>query len=284
MNPGARAGADAAGLKAGIFGCCGRLGKLTLAAMLRDPAFALAACCTSAASPWIARDAGSVIAAPDTGIAIGCDADALCAASEVAIDFSAPEGTAQLAAAAARHGCALVTGTTGLADAQQQAVIAAASDVPVVQASHMSLAATLMIAAVEHFASQLDDAYDVEVVGIAHRNKADVPSGTSFALARAAAAARGADESAIHTAPGEGPRARGGIGISAWRGGANYSEHKTIFAGRGDRLEISHAVTSYEICAEGALRAALWVRGRAPGLYDMRDVLGLRAARNFKET
>ena len=269
------------GMKAGVVGCCGRLGRLVVAELLRPSAgpLTLAACATSPGSAWIGRDAGDLVGSPATGVRITADAHALCEASEVVIDFSAPSATALYAGHAARAGVTFITGTTGLDAAQQQAVAQAALHIAVVQAPHMSVGANLLMAITAQLAAVLDERYDVEILGKTHRNKADTPSGTTLALARAAAKARGvdADSAIVHDGPrSDGPRKRGTIGVTTMRAGEAFSEHVVLFAGRSERLELSHTVLSYDICAQGALRAGVWARGRPAGLYSMSDVLETR--------
>lgn len=209
---------------------------------------------------------------------ITTDAAALFAGADVVIDFSSPSASAAHAALAARHGRALVVGTTGLDPAQEAALRAAAAAVPVVWAANMSLGVTLLGALVTSVAARLGPEYDIEIVEMHHRAKVDAPSGTALALGQAAAAGRGVDLGAVaqrvrdgHT----GARRPGDIGFATLRGGDVVGDHMVIFAGPGERLEIGHRASNRQIFARGAVRAALWAAGRAPGLYDMKNVLGL---------
>jgi 4-hydroxy-tetrahydrodipicolinate reductase len=209
---------------------------------------------------------------------VGDDAAALFAECEVVIEFSAPEATAAHAALARASATAHVIGTTGLDEAQGQAVRAAGKRAAVVWAPNMSAGINLLLALAERTARVLDADYDIEIVEMHHRHKADAPSGTALGLGRAAAAGRGVelDEVAARARDGvTGPRRRGDIGFAVVRGGDVVGDHTVVFAAEGERIELGHRASSRDIYAGGAVRAALWTRGRAPGLYGMREVLGL---------
>jgi 4-hydroxy-tetrahydrodipicolinate reductase len=200
------------------------------------------------------------------------------AGAAVAIDFSQPEGTVALARAAAAAGTALVIGTTGFGPAHLAVLEQVARAVPVVRSGNMSLGVNLMVALVRRAAAALGPDYDIEIVEAHHRLKVDAPSGTALMLGRAAAAGRGRDEAAARLPPRDGitgPRPPGGIGYAVVRGGDIVGEHEVIFAGPGERLVLRHVAGDRMLFARGALAAAEWVVGRAPGSYDMSDVLGL---------
>ena len=189
-----------------------------------------------------------------------------------------PTATVEHARLAAKAGTIHVIGTTGL-DADQTAALGeAARGTAIVWAPNMSLGVTLMMRLTERVAAALDDDYDIEIVEIHHRYKVDAPSGTALGLGRAAAAGRGVELDAVAERGRDGitgPRKRGAIGMAALRGGDLVGEHTVTFAADGERVELTHRATSREIYARGALRAALWARGKPPGLYGMADVLGL---------
>jgi 4-hydroxy-tetrahydrodipicolinate reductase len=172
-----------------------------------------------------------------------------------------------------------VIGTTGLDESQTDALREAARRIPIVWAPNMSLGVNLLLGLVEQVARALDPGgFDVEVVEMHHRHKVDAPSGTALALGRAAARGRGVDldAAAVRARDGiTGPRAAGQIGFATLRGGDVVGEHRVLFAGRGERLELAHVATDRRIYARGALRAATWAAARQPGLYGMADVLGL---------
>jgi 4-hydroxy-tetrahydrodipicolinate reductase len=179
---------------------------------------------------------------------------------------------------AVRLGKPLVIGTTGLGAAEEGAVRDAATRVPIVWAANTSLGINLLLGLVEQAAQRLGADWDIEIMEMHHRGKVDAPSGTALALGRAAAGARGVSFDAVATRGRDGitgPRPAGAIGFAALRGGDNIGEHHVVFAGMGEMLELTHRATNRGIYALGAVRAALWLAGRPPGLYGMKEVLGL---------
>jgi 4-hydroxy-tetrahydrodipicolinate reductase len=229
-------------------------------------------------SAALGQDIGELAGIGPLGIAVGDSPEQLLRDSDVAIEFTTAAATAGHAALAARLGKPLVIGTTGLAHIEDSAVRDAATRVPIVLAANTSLGINLLLGLVDEVARRLGPDWDIEIVEMHHRGKVDAPSGTALALGRAAAAARGVafDEVAVRGRDGiTGPRRAGAIGFAAIRGGDNIGEHHVIFAGSGERLELTHSATDRGIYAKGAVRAALWLAGRPPGLYGMKDVLGL---------
>jgi 4-hydroxy-tetrahydrodipicolinate reductase len=201
------------------------------------------------------------------------------AACEVYVDFTTPAATAAAAAIAARLGRAAVIGTTGLGAGEERAIATLAAAAPVVVAANFSLGVNLLLGFAERAARTLGPDWDSEVVELHHKAKRDAPSGTALAIARAIAAGHGTDYDRVkrHARDGDiGARPRGEIGVATVRGGDVVGEHTAYFFGEHERIELSHRATSRAIFAIGALRAARWVAGRAPGRYDMQDVLGLR--------
>ncbi len=169
-------------------------------------------------------------------------------------------------------------GTTGLEPRHESAIADAAGKVAIVRAANMSLGVNLLLGLVREVAARLGDEYDIEVLEMHHRHKVDAPSGTALALGRAAAEGRGIDLAAHSQRVRDGitgPRKKGDIGFAALRGGDVAGEHVVIFAGEGERIELTHRAGSRQIFARGAVRAARWCVGRKPGLYGMADVLGL---------
>jgi 4-hydroxy-tetrahydrodipicolinate reductase len=197
------------------------------------------------------------------------------------VDFTAFEVSARHAEVCAGRGVALVIGSTGFTAEARARVSEAARKVPLVLSPNMSVGVNVLFSLVEQAARVLGDAYDVEIVEMHHKMKKDAPSGTAVRLAEVAAGALGRDPRkdlayARHGMIGERPPRQ--IGVQTLRGGDVVGEHTVFFAGQGERLELTHRATSREQFARGALRAAAWVVGRPPGLYDMQDVLGLRGA------
>ncbi|MBF0562918.1 MAG: 4-hydroxy-tetrahydrodipicolinate reductase, partial [Alphaproteobacteria bacterium] len=229
-------------------------------------------------SPFIGLDIGLLAGTDAAGVKVLADSRALFMVSDVIIDFTAATATAATAALAAETGKALVGGTTGLGPEPMSALGAAARRVPVVHAPNMSLGVNLLFALVEEVARTLDDSYDIEIVEMHHRHKVDAPSGTALGLGRAAALGRMVDLDAVservrdgHT----GARRTGAIGFATLRGGDVVGDHTVIFAADGERIELTHKASSRTVFAKGAVRAARWACSQPPGLYSMRDVLGL---------
>ena len=205
------------------------------------------------------------------------DIKELFAVSDAVLDFTAPAASVANAKAAAETGKVLVIGTTGLTETQRAEVAKAAEKAPIVLAPNMSVGVNLLQALVEKVASILDPAYDIEIVEMHHRNKVDAPSGTALALGKAAAKGRGEslDKVACYERHGViGARPAGEIGFATLRGGDVVGDHTVIFAGTGERIELTHKASSRAVFANGAVRAALWAAGQKAGLYSMRDVLG----------
>jgi len=214
-----------------------------------------------------------------TAFDVGDDVRAALAAADVLVDFTRPEGTLNHLAACRDLKRALVIGTTGFEAAQVDAIREAARDIPIVMAPNMSVGVNVALKLVELAARSLGPDYDVEVFEIHHRMKVDAPSGTALKLGEVAAKARGAtlETNGVFARQGiTGERKAGTIGFSAARGGDVVGDHTVYFAGPGERIEITHRSSSRATYAQGALRAARFVFGKTPGIYDMGDVLGLK--------
>ena len=262
-----------------VLGCRGRMGQMLLREFAAAEGCAVAAATERAGDEAVGRDAGAVAGLDPLGVTVGDDTSAAAAASDVLVDFTVPAAAAGHAAAAAEAGAALVIGTTGLEPEQTAALEAAAATVPVVYAPNMSLGVNLLFAVTEQVAAALGDDWDIEVVEMHHRHKADAPSGTALGFGRAAARGRGVDLDAVADRGRDGvtgARRPGDIGFAVLRGGDVAGEHSVVFATEAERIELTHKAGSRAIFARGAVRAARWAVGRAPGLYDMADVLGLR--------
>jgi 4-hydroxy-tetrahydrodipicolinate reductase len=229
-------------------------------------------------SASVGQDAGLLAGREPAGIVIGADAAAALASVHAAIEFSTAAATTRNAALAADSGVAYVVGTTGLAAADEEALRDAARRIPIVYAANFSVGMTLLADLVERAAARLEADFDIEIVEMHHRHKIDAPSGSALMLGRAAAAGRGValGDVAVRGRDGvTGARAAGAIGFAALRGGDVAGDHTVIFAGSEERLELTHRAGGRGVFARGAVRAALWAVGRKPGLYSMRDVLGL---------
>ena len=263
-------------MKIGILGCAGRMGRMLAAQVLATDGAELAGGAEAPGSEFTGHDVAQLAGFEAAGLVVGDDALALFEASEAVIDFTVPAATAVHAGLAADTATALVVGTTGLDAAQQDAIAQAAVKAPVVQAANFSAGVNILLGLTERAAGILGDEYDIEVVEMHHRHKVDAPSGTALALGGAAAAGRGVDLEKVsqrvrdgHT----GPRKTGDIGFAALRGGDVAGDHTVVFAGDGERLELTHKAANRSVFASGAVRAALWTGGKEPGLYSMRDVL-----------
>jgi 4-hydroxy-tetrahydrodipicolinate reductase len=262
----------------GVTGCGGRMGRMLIAEIHGTEGCKVAGGIEAAGNAVLGRDLGELAGLGALGLAAGDDPHKLFAASDVVVDFTVPAATVAHAAAAADARKPLVIGTTGLEPAHESAIAAAARTIAVMRAPNMSLGVNLLLGLVRQAASLLGDEYDIEIVEMHHRHKVDAPSGTALALGRAAAAARGIDLAAKSQRARDGitgPRRRGDIGFAALRGGDVAGDHVVIFAGDGERIELTHRAGSRQIFARGAVRAARWVVGKPPGLYGMADVLGL---------
>ena len=265
-------------MRIGITGCAGRMGRMLLQAVLTTPGASLAGGIERPGHPALGEDVGTLAGRAPVQLAVGSDADALFTAADVVIDFSAPAAVMTNAPLAAAHGTALVVGTTGLGVTHREALLAAAQAVPVVVAANMSVGVNLLLGLTRRVAGILGPGWDIEIVEMHHRHKVDAPSGTALALGEVAAAGRGVslEEAAVRRRDGHtGERPAGAIGFATLRGGDVVGEHTVIFAGEGERLELTHKAGSRAIFAAGAVRAALWCEDRAPGVYGMPDVLGL---------
>lgn len=223
------------------------------------------------------RDVGELAGIGALGVTLSSDLSAALGGADVMVDFSAPSATAGNIAAAASAGVAVLVGTTGLETAAQKAATAAAQRVPVIIAANTSIGVTLLVELVRAAARALPDDFDIEIIEGHHRHKKDAPSGTALALGRAAADGRDAsfDGVAVPARTG-GERKAGEIGFAVVRGGDIVGDHTVLFAGEGERVSLVHQATDRAIFARGAVRAALWLSGRAPGRYEMKDVIDFK--------
>lgn len=263
-----------------VAGVSGRMGRMLVQALAGSDRLALAAALERPGHGWAGQDLGTAMGGAPLGLAVAGDAAAALADAQVVIDFTAPAASLALARAAARSGTAMVIGTTGFAAAELAELAACAHDIPIVRAGNMSLGVNLMVALTRKVAAALGPDYDIEVIEAHHRMKVDAPSGTALMLGQAAAEGRGValDMAALRGRDGiTGARPAGGIGFAVVRGGDIVGEHDVLFAGPGERLSLRHVASDRMLFARGALAAAAWVAGRAPGEYDMMDVLGLGA-------
>jgi 4-hydroxy-tetrahydrodipicolinate reductase len=265
------------GIRLAIAGASGRMGRMLIEAALADPAMQIAAALDRADSPELGRDCGDFLGRR-TGVPIVADLGRL-ADAEVLIDFTRPEGTLAHVAACRQRGVRMVIGTTGFDEAGRNAIRAASESVGIVFAPNMSVGVNATFRLLEVAAAILSSGYDIEIIEAHHRHKVDAPSGTALKMGEVVAAAQGKalKELAVFAREGvTGERRPGTIGFSAVRGGDIVGDHTVMFAGTGERIEITHRAGSRMPYALGSMRAARFVAGQPRGMFDMQDVLGLR--------
>ncbi len=261
-----------------VVGAAGRMGRMLIRAIDQAEGCRLVAAVERPGAATIGEDAGLLAGLPPLGVAMTDDAPAAFAAADGVLDFTAPDATVAFADLAAQARILHVVGTTGLEPAHLARLAAAATHTPIIRSGNMSLGVNLLAALVRKVAATLGTDWDIEIVEMHHRMKVDAPSGTAVLLGEAAAEGRAVDLAQQRVAGRDGitgARAPGTIGFAALRGGTVVGDHKVIFAGAGERLELAHVAEDRSLFAQGAVKAALWGRGRAPGLYSMADVLGL---------
>lgn len=265
-------------LKVVIAGCSGRMGHALLEGVFEDAELALHAALDRADSPQIGRDAGEQFG-KKSGVLISHEVDAALKGADVLVDFTRPEPSLIYLAACQKAGVNMVIGTTGFAADQKNIIANAAKEIAVVFAPNMSVGVTLLINLVQAAAKVLNEGYDIEVIEAHHRHKVDAPSGTALRLGEAAASAlgRNLEACAIYGREGvTGERDPSTIGFATVRGGDVVGDHTVLFAGIGERVELTHKASSRATFALGALRGAKFMQGKKSGLFDMQDVLNFK--------
>jgi 4-hydroxy-tetrahydrodipicolinate reductase len=264
-------------LKVAIAGSSGRMGRALLEAVLAAPDLSLHAALEAPGHSLLGRDAGE-LAGARCDVPVQADTGAI-AGADVLIDFTRPEGTAAHLRACRSHGVRMVIGTTGFSPEGRAVIAQGAGEIAIVMAPNMSVGTNLVFKLIGAAAQVLDQGYDVEIIEAHHRHKVDAPSGTALRMGEIVAAVLGRDlaRCAVHGREGvTGERDPAAIGFSAIRGGDIVGDHTVLFAGTGERVEISVKASSRATYAQGALRAARWLHSKPNGLFDMQDVLGLR--------
>ncbi len=265
-------------LRLAIAGAGGRMGRALLEAAASVPTAKICGVLEHASSPLLGQDAGA-LCVNATGIVITADHATALASADVLVDFTRPEGTLAHIAVCQKLGVNMVIGTTGFSAEQKKRIEAASANIAIVFAPNMSVGVNVMLKLVALATKGLHQQYDIEIIETHHNLKVDAPSGTALQLGDVAALVIGKplDEIAVFDRHGNtGARPPGSIGFSAIRGGDIIGDHTVMFAGAGERIEISHKSTSRTNYAQGAMRAAVFLGGRKSGLYDMPDVLGLK--------
>jgi 4-hydroxy-tetrahydrodipicolinate reductase len=257
-----------------IAGAGGRMGRTLIKAIAETKGLVVVGAADAPGSAVIGRDSGELAGLGANGVKVGADVAPLLANADGLIDFTIPAATMTYAELAARTGKVHIIGTTGL-----KLIAEAGKKAPIVKSGNFSMGVNVIAAMTKLMAKTLDNSFDIEIFEMHHNKKIDAPSGTALMFGRAAAEGRGIDL-ATHSARGRdgetGARKQGDIGFASLRGGTVVGEHKVIFAGPAERIELVHRAEDRMIFARGALHAALWARSQKPGLYSMADVLGLK--------
>jgi 4-hydroxy-tetrahydrodipicolinate reductase len=262
-----------------VAGAGGRMGRTLIKAISETPGLTLAGATEGEGSPLLGQDSGVLAGLPPNRVLVTSEVRPLTLAADAIIDFTVPAATVKLVALAAETKIAHIIGTTGMTAADDAVVAEAAKKTAIVKSGNMSLGVNLLGVLTRQVAAALGEEFDIEIVEMHHNKKVDAPSGTALLFGEAAAEGRKIDL-ATHSERGRdghtGARKAGTIGFASLRGGTVAGEHSVIFAGADERIELTHIATDRMIFARGALKAATWTRGKAPGLYSMLDVLGLK--------
>ncbi|MFI8376026.1 4-hydroxy-tetrahydrodipicolinate reductase [Pseudomonas helleri] len=263
-----------------VMGAAGRMGKTLIdAVQQRSPLCGLTAAIVRPGSSLIGADAGELVSQGQLGVPLSSDLQAVVDDFDVLIDFTLPEVMLKNLEICRQSGKAMVIGTTGLSPAQKQLLAEAGKDIPIVFAANFSVGVNLSLKLLDMAARVMGEDADIEIIEAHHRHKIDAPSGTALRMGEVIADALGRDlqKVAVYGREGHtGARERETIGFATVRGGDVVGDHTVLFATEGERLEITHKASSRMTFAKGAVRAALWLKGREPGLFDMQDVLDLR--------
>lgn len=265
-------------MKIAVAGASGRMGRMLIEAIAADADAKLAGALDVAGAPCIGTDAASFLGQP-SDILIESDLSRGLAGADYLIDFTRPEGTLHHLAYCAEHGIKMIIGTTGFDDAGKAAIAAAAQKTAIVFAPNMSVGVNVTMKLLELAAKSFSHGYDIEIIEAHHRHKVDAPSGTALKMGEVIADALGRDLNKVGVFAREGvtgERDPSSIGFATIRGGDIVGDHTVLFAGIGERIEITHKSSSRVTYAHGSLRAARFLQGKTTGLYDMQDVLALR--------
>ena len=260
-----------------VAGAAGRMGKMLIQLIATDPSHAVIGALEAKGVPAVGLDAGASAGVATLGVKITDDYSSIAKPDTVTLDFTTAVASLEHLEVAAKAGAAIVIGSTGFTPEMEQRAKELAAKTRTVLAPNMSMGVNVLMKLVREAAAILKD-FDAEVIEIHHRTKVDAPSGTALGLGRAIAEARGqklADEATYGREGITGVRPRDQIGVLAIRAGDAVGDHTVIFGGTGERLELTHRAQSREGLARGAMRAAAWLVDKKPGLYTMRDVLGL---------
>ena len=262
-----------------VMGAAGRMGKTLIEAVQQAPGAGLTAAVDRPDSTLVGADAGELAAIGRIGVPLSGDLDRVVDEFDVLIDFTHPTVTLKNLAFCRKHNKAMIIGTTGFSVEEKELLAEAGKDIPIVFAANFSVGVNLCQKLLDTAARVLGDDVDIEITETHHRHKVDAPSGTAVRMGEVIADALGRDlkKVAVYGREGQtGARDRETIGFATVRAGDIVGDHTVLFAADGERVEITHKASSRMTFAKGAVRAALWLDGREPGLYDMQDVLDLR--------
>lgn len=262
-----------------VMGAAGRMGKALVEAARQAPGACLTAAVGRPGSTLVGVDVGELVGLGRTGVPLSGDLETMLDEFDVLIDFTHPTVTLKNLEVCRQAGKAMVIGTTGFSLDERQLLGEAAREIPIVFAANFSVGVNLCLKLLDTAARVLGDEVDIEIIEAHHRHKVDAPSGTALRMGEVVASALGRDlqKVAVYGREGQtGARARETIGFATVRAGDVVGDHTVLFAAEGERVEITHKASSRMTFAKGAVRAALWLEGRAPALYDMQDVLALR--------
>ncbi len=265
-------------LQIAVAGASGRMGRMLIEAIQNAPDAVLSGALDIPESPAIGSDAAAFLGTP-AGVSIESDLAKGLAGAQYLIDFTRPEGTLKHLEYCAAHGIKMIIGTTGFDEAGKAAIAEAAKKIAIVFAPNMSVGVNVTMKLLEMAAKSFSEDYDIEIIEAHHRHKVDAPSGTALKMGEVIANALGRDLKEVGVFAREGvtgEREPSTIGFSTIRGGDIVGDHTVLFAGIGERIEITHKSASRVTYAHGSLRAARFLADKASGLYDMQDVLGLR--------
>jgi 4-hydroxy-tetrahydrodipicolinate reductase len=266
-------------VKIAVAGAAGRMGSRITALSQEHTGLQLAGAFERKGHKDIGKDIGPIVGIGDTGVILAESLESIIDAIDLIISFTTVEASLEHLRHAALKGKAMVIGTTGFSKDNIREITDLTKKIPCVTASNMSMGVNLLLKVLQDIARVLGDGYDIEIIEAHHRMKKDAPSGTALKMAQVIADAvnRNLDEVAVYSRKGIiGERTAKEIGIQTLRAGDIVGEHTVMFGGLGERIEVTHKVSSRDTFARGALRAALWLSGKQPGLYDMQDVLGLK--------
>ncbi len=265
-------------MKIGVTGITGKMGRTIARLIIENSLVELSCGLTRQGGQNEGEDFAEFLGYTKSGAKIISDIDQFVQNSDAIIDFSAPALSLELARKCAEHGRVLVCGTTGFSDSEKQKFALNAEKCVIIWSSNMSVGVNLLINLAEKVASVLHDDFDVEIFEMHHKNKVDAPSGTALSLGAAVAQGRGVDLKTVAQMARVGQnneRQKGEIGFCSLRGGDVVGDHSVIFAGDGERIELTHKASNRDVFAKGAIRAAIWGSAKKPGFYSMRDVLNV---------